>query len=232
MEIKRYGIVGYIDGKAVRAEAYDGTYVLYSDHLAALAAAQKVYDSLHKSYEAVLNDSTGRIIALAAANERAEKSESAYKHLFEGYKEKDRVFCEQVMEAKKAYNPEFITAHILRHWDRDKIEKFALHLLGDDYQEMKAENAALKDKYKLLEKVLGESRVALDNMGKNLDKLDAENVKLKSRLAGVKHLIATHLERNLNRPYDDRLCLPPKEEAENRAMIDLANAISAACETD
>ena len=33
----------------------------------------------------------------------------------------------------------YITAHILRNWERDRIERFALHLLGDECQKCAAE---------------------------------------------------------------------------------------------
>lgn len=34
---------------------------------------------------------------------------------------------------KIEFEQDVITANILRHWDRDKIERFALHLLGSEY---------------------------------------------------------------------------------------------------
>ena len=38
----------------------------------------------------------------------------------------------------------FMRTHILRHWDRERIVRFAKHLLGDECQECPKHNAAVE----------------------------------------------------------------------------------------
>lgn len=69
-----------------------------------------------------------------------------------------------------------LTVNILRLWDRDRIERFALHLLGDDWQGLKAENERLQGyelRYKALEPKLRDCEQALRDAW-------AENERLKA----------------------------------------------------
>lgn len=57
-----------------------------------------------------------------------------------------RATASQSIEANDTlFEGSTLTVNILRLWDRDRIERFALHLLGDEWQELKAENDRLKE---------------------------------------------------------------------------------------
>lgn len=54
-----------------------------------------------------------------------------------------------------------LTTNILRKWDRATIERFALHLLGDEWQTLREERDALRNEVKQLQNKLEISRRSL-----------------------------------------------------------------------
>lgn len=92
-----------------------------------------------------------------------------------------------------------ITATVLR-WPREEIESFALHLLGDEWQGIKAERDALKGQLALAVKDADESRIAASEEYKGREKAEAERDALKLELADVRQEIV-RLEMEIEERY-------------------------------
>lgn len=69
-----------------------------------------------------------------------------------------RETASQTIEANDTlFEGSALTVNILRLWDRDRIERFALHLLGDEWQGLKAETDRLNKRLLELHTAVGEA---------------------------------------------------------------------------